>query len=196
VPPQPDSVLQVPHALDGEVVLQYPGDVVVVVVVPMAATCGQHWLFELQSKFITMPFDPDPTEVTLVALASVEHEQDDDGQKEGTLLQLLSHQASVPELVPFQVQTLAALRRLMDLLEEKDELQLPTEKTPVLLLERVPHWDCVQIMVCPFTVVVVKVVGEGEMPEIWLPFPKVAERLPGNVLLTPSTVVVMVLLES
>jgi len=166
VPPQPDSVLQVPHALDGEVVLQYPGDVVVVVVVPMAATCGQHWLFELQSKFITMPLDdPDPTEVTLVALASVEHEQDD-GQKEGILLQLLSHQASVPELAPTHLQTLVALRTLMDLLEEKDELQLATEKWPPLSLERVPHWDCVQIMVCPFTVVMVKVVGEGDMPVI------------------------------
>jgi hypothetical protein len=50
-------------------------------------------------------------------------------------------------------------------------------------------------MVRPFIVVVVKVVAEGDMPVILLPAPKVAERLPGNVLLTPSTVLVMVLLD-
>jgi len=50
-------------------------------------------------------------------------------------------------------------------------------------------------MVFPSTVVVVKVVAEGDMPVILLPAPKVAERLPGNVLLTPSTVLVMVLLD-
>ena len=50
-------------------------------------------------------------------------------------------------------------------------------------------------MVRPFTVVVVKVVGEGEMPEILLPAPMVAERLPGNVLLTPPSVVVVLVLE-
>jgi len=83
----------------------------------------------------------------------------------------------------------------MDLLEEKDELQLETENLPVELMERAPHLDCVQIMVRPFTVVVVKVVGEGEMPEILLPAPMVAERLPGNVLLTPPSVVVVLVLE-
>lgn len=99
----------------------------VVVVVAMDATCGQHLLVvELHSKFITRPLDPDPTAVTLVGLASVEHEQDDDGQKEGTWLQLLSHQASEPALAPIQEHTCVALRRLMDLLEAKDELQLET----------------------------------------------------------------------
>jgi len=84
----------------------------------------------------------------------------------------------------------------MDLLEEKDELQLETEKTPALLLVRAPHLDCVQIMVRPFTVVVVKVdIGFTRLSEILLPVPKVAERLSGNVLLIPPSVVVVLVLE-
>jgi len=107
VPPQLLSVVQLLQALDGDPVTQYPE---LAEVVTMAAACGQHWLFESQVIFTTTPLLDDPTEVTLVALASVVHEQDVDGQKEGTLLQLLSHQASVPELAPIHVQTCVDLR--------------------------------------------------------------------------------------
>jgi len=78
VPPQLLSVLQLLQALDGDAVVQYPelGEVVT-----MDVAYGQHWLFESQVNFITMPLlDEDPTEVTLVALGSLVHEQDNDGQ--------------------------------------------------------------------------------------------------------------------